>query len=131
MSQLRRHDWRSHRCVECTICGEKVASRQDISEHRQSKHGIVSKSLCKFFPNCIDEDECFFVHKISNLTENNYLCPNGENCKDQSCTFSEWKHKTTELCKFQTNCTRINCTFMHTVKRKAFLGRGSSDCVLK
>ena len=56
----------------------------------------------------------------------------GENCKDQSCEFSEWKHQTkTKLCKFQTNCTRTNCPFRHTEKRKAFLGQGNSNCVVK
>ena len=130
MSKLRRHDWRSHRCVECTICGEEVPSREDISEHRRSKHDITTRSVCKFFPNCIDEDECFFVHRINNTeTENIDSCPRGENCQDQTCTFSEWKHKSkVTLCKFQTQCTRINCPYKHIAKRKAFLGQGNSNC---
>ena len=133
MSKLRRHDWRSHRRVECTICGEGVSSRQDISKHRQTKHNITAKSVCKFFPNCIDEEECFFVHKITNTVEerNDDICPKGENCTDQSCTFSEWKHKSSFLCKFQTNCTRINCNYKHKETRKAFLGQGSINCIIK
>ena len=30
MSKLRRHDWRSHREVECNVCGEILESRQII-----------------------------------------------------------------------------------------------------
>ena len=88
MSKLRRHDWRSHRTVDCNICGEVIRSRQDISNHRQSKHGIHKKTVCKFFPNCIDEGECFFEHKNHKEPEyqrNLDTCPNSESCTDQSC----------------------------------------------
>ena len=60
MSKLRRHDWRSHREVECTICGETLKSRHDISCHRQTKHEIKTIAKCKFFRGFIEEDECFF-----------------------------------------------------------------------
>ena len=40
MRQLRRHDWRSHRSIECTICSESLGSRQDITSHRQNKHNM-------------------------------------------------------------------------------------------
>ena len=59
MGKLRRHDWRSHREVSCNICGEWIENRQNIGNHRQEKHQIFRKSLCRFFPNCVDEDECF------------------------------------------------------------------------
>ena len=38
MNKLRRHDWRSHREIECNICSERLTSRQDISEHRRTRH---------------------------------------------------------------------------------------------
>ena len=38
IKKLRRHDWRSHRGIECTICTEKLASREEIKSHRQTKH---------------------------------------------------------------------------------------------
>ena len=31
MKKLRRHDWRSHRSIQCTICDEKLESRQVIA----------------------------------------------------------------------------------------------------
>ena len=132
MSKLRRHDWRSHREIECNICGDKLESRQDISLHRQIEHQMFRKVTCKFFPECIDGDECFFEHKDNNQAEMNKnsknvdICPNGEKCSDQSCSYSEWKHIKgyNALCKFQANCNRVNCMFVHNVQRKAFLGAG-------
>ena len=60
MSKLRRHDWRSHREVDCSICGDILASRQEIGCHRQNKHQLFRIASCKFYPNCIDGSECFF-----------------------------------------------------------------------
>ena len=133
MSKLRRHDWRSHREIECNICGEMLGSRQEISSHRQIEHQMSNKIICKFYPDCIDGDECFFEHEEnrSKTSSSNYnldseTCPNGGKCDDQSCKFSEWKHlKSSQgLCKFKGNCSRMNCTFVHKVERKAFLGEG-------
>ena len=131
MSKLRRHDWRSHRSIPCNICGEELQSRQDISEHRQKKHEIFATAVCKFYPNCFDQEECLFVHKEGNqnkVQRSLDLCPKGEDCNDQACSYSEWKHKTSKvLCKFQQNCNRINCPFKHTMPRKAFLGVNTSN----
>ena len=131
MNKLRRHDWRGHRSIPCNICGEEIQSRSDIGEHRKNKHGINKIAICKFYPNCLDQDECFFIHEEGNQNEQKEsleVCPNGENCTDQSCGFSEWKHKTsTVLCKFQQNCNRLNCPFKHTIARKAFLGGSISS----
>ena len=132
MSKLRRHDWRSHREIECNICGEMLGSREDISSHRQNEHQMSKKIICKFYPDCIDGDECFFEHEEngskSNKNLDSEICPNGNKCDDQSCKFSEWKHLKSKqgLCKFKENCNRINCTFSHEVERKAFLGEGHS-----
>ena len=60
MSKLRRHDWRSHRQIDCNICGENLQSRQEISGHRKSVHQMYRKLKCRFYPDCIDENECFF-----------------------------------------------------------------------
>ena len=126
MSKLRRHDWRSHRQIPCNICGEELQSRQKISEHRNKKHGITQKAVCRFYPNCFDQDECFFFHKEGNQNEGAEsidICSNGENCTDQTCNYSEWKHNTARvLCKFQENCNRLKCPFKHLMPRKAFLG---------
>ena len=48
--------------VECIICVIMLESRQKISNHRQIKHQIQTIARCRFFPECIDEDECFFKH---------------------------------------------------------------------
>ena len=117
--------------IPCSICGEGLQSRQHISDHRQKKHGINRTAVCKFYPNCFDKDECFFLHKEGNQNDEQQLikvCPNGENCQDQACSFSEWNHKTSKvLCKFQQNCNRINCPFKHIEQRKAFLGVSISN----
>ena len=63
MAKLRRHDWRSHRETACNICEDMIESRQQIGNHRQTKHQIFKKVLCRFYPSCLDGDECFFVHE--------------------------------------------------------------------
>ena len=135
MSKLRRHDWRSHREIECNICGEILGSRQDISNHRKMKNQIVKRQICKFYPECVDGDECFFVHKNTNEGEPssgrpfNFLCPAGKQCSDQSCQFSEQNHRDINeiSCRFQENCNRANCLFKHEVQRKSFLERGAQS----
>ena len=87
---------------------------------------------CKFFPGCIDEDECFFEHvdkvnkenKKGNKGENSFICANGDSCSDQSCKYSELSHKNMKniLCRFQASCNRLNCPFKHLCERKSFLG---------
>ena len=130
MSKLRRHDWRCHRGLECNVCGEDIPSRQELKEHRESKHQMFFKVFCKFFPDCIDGNECLYEHERNTHEKENYFCAAGEQCDDQSCKFSEQNHKKTKakvLCKFQSNCNRLNCTFKHIVARKAFLGVGSKN----
>ena len=92
MSKLRRHDWRSHRNIPCNICGEELKCRQDISEHRKQKHGIHQTAVCKFYPNCFDQEECFFIHKDGIQYDDQKsleVCQNGQDCNDQACTYSE------------------------------------------
>ena len=120
MTKLRRHDWRSHREIECSTCGEMLESREDIPNHRQRVHGMFRKMPCRYYPDCYDENECLFDHK-SNAGS---YCPNGLGCSDQSCTFSEQNHKNIikPLCRYQANCNRLGCLFKHNVSRRAFLG---------
>ena len=128
MHLLRRHDWRSHREIDCNMCGESIRSRQDIKHHRQSKHQMFRKVYCKYYPACIDGDECFFEHdKDENASGGNdgSHCPNGEKCNDQSCNYSELGHTLTVMCKFQAKCNRLNCQYKHMVPRTAFLGATS------
>ena len=96
MNKLRRHDWRSHRSIDCNICGENLESRDQISTHRKIVHKMFKRIKCKFFPNCLDEDECFFIHEDTSSIEitDNQHCLEGENCKEQSCEFSVKEHKT-------------------------------------
>ena len=123
MSLLRRHDWRCHRDIDCNMCGENLKSREYIKIHRENKHQIYQRTFCKYFPNCIDGDECLFEH--AQEINGSSCCPNGQNCDDQSCKFSEQRHSTAKvLCKFQTNCNRLNCPYTHSGTRKAFLGEG-------
>ena len=121
MSLLRRHDWRCHRMIECNMCGEGITSRSHIKEHREVKHQISQKVFCKYYPNCLDGDECLFVHEVGPGGDS--VCPEGEKCNNQSCNFSEQSHtKSKLLCIFQAKCNRLNCPFKHTVPRNAFLG---------
>ena len=122
MRKLRRHDWRCHRSIECTICGEELESRQQITNHRQTKHKIFKITSCKFFPACYDGEECFFEHDGKNTG-----CPNGISCQDQSCEYSEKDHKIIENktnCKFQEKCDRSGCRYLHI--KKNFLGGSAS-----
>ena len=124
MTLLRRHDWRSHREIECNMCGESLESRMDIKNHRETKHRMYQKVYCKFFPACIDGSECLFEHALESGEASH--CPNGQMCIDQTCKFSEQRHiKSNNLCMFQTNCNRLHCPYTHTATRKAFLGEGS------
>ena len=123
MSLLRRHDWRCHRRIECNMCGETINSRVDIKKHREIKHSMKQKVYCKYFPSCLDGDECLFIHESGSNGES--VCPEGEQCNNQSCNFSEQSHtKSKSLCMHQANCNRLNCHFRHTVQRKAFLEVG-------
>ena len=108
MGMLRRHDWRSHREIDCNICGETIQSRQDFKTHRLTEHQMFNKVLCKYFPAYLDYNE-YNINDGSN-------CPNGEMCADQTCKFSEQKHKVTILCKFQANCNRLNCSAWSKLK---------------
>ena len=128
MSKLRRHDWRSHRRIDCNICGEALQSRQHISEHRRTEHGMFRKLKCKFYPDCIDETECFFTHEegtedAQSVQIKTKYCPSGEACENQSCEYSEQNHKNINdiLCRFQNKCIRADCRFKHKVE-PSFLG---------
>ena len=128
MSKLRRHDWRDHRELPCNICGDLIVNRRSISNHRITKHQIFKKVLCRFYPDCLDEDECVFAHENrSQFKENSSYCQSGVNCSDQACKFSESQHKNVKQisCRFQANCTRKFCYFQHSVERIAFLGEGN------
>ena len=126
MRKLRRHDWRSHRTIECTLCGEQLESRESITKHRQTKHRIFKIGFCKYYPTCYDEDECFFQHDDQIKSTG---CPNGINCKDQSCQYGEKEHKSlkTVLCKFQENCNRGGCPYIHVSGKSSFLKEGASQ----
>ena len=124
MRKLRRHDWRCHRAIECTICMKMLDCRQEISSHREREHRMFKKVPCRFYPDCFDQDECLFEHNNVANESNFSGCPNGQNCSDQSCTFSEQKHRfiNQQVCRYQARCNRSGCQFEHSVSRQAFLG---------
>ena len=128
MKKLRRHDWRSHRIIECNICSELLESRAEIKSHRQNEHQMYRKIFCKFYPDCVDGDECLFEH-YNDEKRNPIFCTNGSNCSDQSCVFSEQDHRSLrhELCRYQVNCNRAGCPFVHNGSRNAFLGPSQSE----
>ena len=125
MRKLRRHDWRSHRSIECTICKETLENRQEIVHHRETKHNMLRKIACRYFPDCYDDEECLYDHiQLSDGEGTPTVCPSGLNCADQSCTFSEQNHRSVknDLCRFQEKCNRKGCLYKHIVSRKVFLG---------
>ena len=72
----------------------KIENRAEISSHRRKEHKMFNVAKCRFFPNCIDEEECFFQHEED--SNNKYeafenakskYCPKGETCMDQSCEY--------------------------------------------
>ena len=134
MNKLRRHDWRSHREIECNICGVTLQSRQEITDHRRSQHKMYRKIKCSFYPDCVDENECFFLHEdeVSGLNQageqrRSRYCPPGEQCQNQSCEYSERNHINMNniMCKFQSKCNRSECLFKHVMEKASFLG----DCM--
>ena len=138
MSKLRRHDWRSHREIECNICGINLNCRQEISNHRKTEHQMFKKIRCKYYLNCIDEEECFFDHNNDSQSQQNKAgqtryCPDGERCENQSCKFSEKNHSNMKdvLCRFQAKCNRSECFYKHVVERVSFLGDCSPNFVRK
>ena len=135
MAKLRRHDWRDHRQIECNICGKLLESRKDISNHRMETHKMFRKIVCRYYPNCIDQEECFFVHEDQSGFEDNRswqekYCSEGDKCKNQSCKYDESKHKNLKdiLCKFQEKCKKFECLYKHEAKRAAFLGNCEKSC---
>merc|ERR1712013_203644 len=129
MSKLRRHDWRSHRTVDCSICGLSIESREQITNHRKTEHNMSKKIKCRYFPNCIDEDECFFEHddekdkQKEEPSGKSRYCLKGENCQDQSCEYSEVNHLNVKnvMCRFQSKCNKSECMFKHIMERASFL----------
>ena len=122
MRKLRRHDWRAHRAIECSMCGDTINSRQEMKEHRENKHRMFKKIACKFFPDCFDEDECLYEHINVQTDLPGTGCPKGENCSNQECEFNEIDHKNSRkiMCRFQARCNRGGCQYQHNDKRQAF-----------
>ena len=89
---------------------------------------MVQKIYCRYFPNCMDGDECLYEHEKAEYQDNrNGLCPEGLECKNQACEYNDKEHRRNkDLCKFQINCNRLNCEYRHLVSRKAFLDEGFS-----
>ena len=89
--------------------------------HRQSKHRMFRKISCRFFPECHDEEECLYEHITEPVPTG---CPNGQQCSDQECSFSEKEHKSLSnvFCRFKTQCNRTGCQYKHSSARQAFLG---------
>ena len=91
---------------------------------------MYRKLKCRFYPDCIDENECFFEHEDesdSKSSENEQrqsrYCPAGDKCENQSCEYNEMNHMKMKniMCRFQSNCNRSECVFKHVIERASFL----------
>ena len=93
------------------------------------EHNFFRKMKCRYFPNCIDENECLFEHEEQDSTQSDErkaksrYCLKGESCEDQSCEYSEVNHLNVKnvLCRFQAKCSKPECMFKHIVERASFL----------
>ena len=121
----------SQKQVEEFRCCKCDKAYPDMSKLRQV-HKMVKKIKCKFFPDYLDGDECFFVHDdISSLeNEKNRYCLEGEKCLDQSCEFPEREHKngSNTFCRYQSKCKKPVCRFKHVVEKASFLEDCTQNC---
>ena len=120
MCKLRRHDWRTHRNIDCNICGKNLKSSQEKGEHRKTEHKMDKKIKCKCYPDCIFP---YMEQNLLKMQKRSKYCPSGETCQNQSCEYNEMNQRNMNLipCRFQEKCNRSNCSFKHIVEKASFL----------
>ena len=94
------------------------------------------KVKCRYYPNCIDGNKCFFVHKENENKQpeerrgKSRYCLKGENCEDQSCEYSEINHLNVKnvMCRYQEKCNKTECMFKHNMERVSFVETCTTNC---
>ena len=133
MSHLRRHDWRSHRAVDCTICGVNLENRHAITKHRADIHNKYYVAQCKFDveKKCMDGLECLFTHMTieskdqpsdgdsQNRSKTRNSCKEGKNCQEQNCEYTHINKQNIQ-CRFQNKCSRKGCEYNHNMNKNSF-----------
>ena len=61
---MKRHMWRAHTPIECSLCGANLESRQGLKHHKEDIHKVTKTLECKHAKdgNCLDGEECLFNH---------------------------------------------------------------------
>ena len=146
MEQIRRHEYRAHKMVECYHCGTNIRNRIELQKHKEREHRMTKVPECKYFQEgkCLDGEECLYNHNKKQLTaqaqeiraqaahtghvnivqkrSNTSKCRNGPTCNDPD-HFGPSGHliKSEVKCRFQETCYKETCPFKHTAQRESFL----------
>ena len=71
--KIKRHIWRAHTPIECSLCGSDIESRHELKHHKENVHKVTKILECKHAKdgNCIDgEEECLFTHDVQDYKPN-------------------------------------------------------------
>ena len=113
--------------VRCNICQMMADSNAHLKDHMENQHNSRNnrtwrenfhkqkqkptnqKPVCKFWlkGNCFHGQDCRFSH--TNFDNNTILCRDGDYC----LFWPNCKYTHVEMCRYQENCLRQNCPFVH------------------
>ena len=156
MEQIRRHEYRSHKIVECYHCGNSIRNRVELQRHKEKEHRMTKVPTCKYFQEgrCLDSEECLYNHNKQKVAAQAHesraqpahaehvqsvknrsstsKCRNGPSCNDPD-NFGASGHllKTEVKCRFQESCYKETCQFKHTAQRESFLEEDKSSKQVK
>ena len=156
MEQIRRHEYRTHKMVECYHCGINIRNRVELQKHKEREHRMTKVPTCKYFQEgkCLDGEECLYNHNkqqvnaqphesrsqagqaeyVKNVQKSpsTSKCRNGPTYNDPDY-FGRSGHliKSEVKCRFQETCYKETCPFKHTAQRDPFLGEDKSSKQVK
>ena len=69
---MKRHIWRAHTPIECSLCGTNIESRQGLKHHKEYIHKVTKSFECKHAKEgkCMDGEECLFSHYVKDIEVN-------------------------------------------------------------
>ena len=106
--------------IPCQECDFVANSEDTLSKHMQVAMGHKVKRLCRYFINgsCKFESSCKFLHSTENVRNSRKSQQIGESkrqCKfyGKCSKFPNCGYAHKEICRFQENCTKRQCEFVH------------------